>query len=62
MTAVAKETAEREAVLEADSAEETDQNDGSGETQEVDLTAVAKATPKTEAILKNIFAEEIKCG
>ena len=47
MTAVAKETAEREAVLEADSAEKKYKNDGSGETKEVNLTTVSKATAKT---------------
>ena len=52
MTTVAKATAETEAVLKEDSAEETDTNDGSGETLEVDLTAVAKATAETEAFLK----------
>ena len=49
MTAVAKETAETEAVLKEDSVEEIDTEDGSGETEEVDLTAVAKATAETEA-------------
>ena len=58
MTAVAKATAETEAVLKEDSAEETDTNDVSDETKEVDFTAVAKASPETEAVLDHNFAEE----
>ena len=56
MTAVPKVTAETEAVLKEDSAEETDTNDGSGETKEVDLMAVAKLTAETETVLKEDFA------
>ena len=52
MTAVPKVTAETEAVLKEDSAEEIDTEDGPGEKKEVDLTAVAKATAETEAVLK----------
>ena len=58
LTAVAKVTAETEAVLKEDSAEETDTHDGSDETQEVDLTAVAKARAETEEVLKK-DSEEI---
>ena len=52
MTAVAKATAETEAVLKEYSAEEIDTDDGSGETMEVCLTAVAKETAETGAFLK----------
>ena len=52
MKAVAKITAETEAVLKEDSAEETDTDDWFGETKEVDLTAIAKATEEREAVLK----------
>ena len=38
MTTVGKATAETEAVHKKDSAKETDTDDGSGETKEVDLT------------------------
>ena len=58
MTAVAKATADTEAVLKKDSAEEIDTDDGSGETKEFDLTAVAKATAETETVLKKDSAEE----
>ena len=59
MKAVAKTTAETEAVLKEDSAEETHTDDGSDEVKEVDLTAVAKATAEIEALLKEDSAEEI---
>ena len=46
-----------EEVLKEDSAEETDTDDWSGETKEVDLAAIAKATVETEAVLKQVSAE-----
>ena len=58
MTAVAKATAETEAVLKKDSAYERDAVGGSGETKEVHLTAVAKATAETESVHKEDSAEE----
>ena len=59
MTAFPKVTAETEAVLKEDSAEEIDIEDGSGETKEVDLMTVAKETAGTEAGLKGESTEEI---
>ena len=53
MTALAKATVKTE-----DFAEETETDDGSGETKEVDLTAPTKATVETEAVHKKDSAEE----
>ena len=55
MTAVPKVTAETEAVLKEDSAEETDTEDGSGEIKEVDLTAVQKQQQKQKQFSKKIL-------
>ena len=52
MTAVAKATAETEAGLKEDSAEEKITDNGSGEIKEVKLMTVAKATAETETVLK----------
>ena len=52
MTTVAKATAETEAVLKEDSAEEIDTDDGSGETMEGCLNAVAEEAAGTGALLK----------
>ena len=56
--AFAKATAETEAVLKEDPAQERDTGGGSGETKEVHLTAVAKATAETESVHKEDSAEE----
>ena len=56
MKAKPKETAE--AVHKEDSSDETETDDGSCETKEVDLTSVAKATAESEAVLKEDSAEE----
>ena len=56
LMALAKATVETEAVHKEDSETETD--DGSSETKEVDMTAVAKTTAETEAVLKEDSAQE----
>ena len=49
-----------EAVHKEDSSDETETDDGYGETKELDLTAVANATAEKEAVLKEDSAEETK--
>ena len=56
MTAVAKASAEKEAVLYHNFAEETDKDAESGETKKIDVTAEAQAT--AEAVLKEDSAEK----
>ena len=54
MAAKAKVTTE--AAHKEGSAEETDTDNGSGETKEVDLTTEAKETAETKEVLKEDFA------
>ena len=58
MTAVANATAEKEAVLKEDSAEETKTDYWSSESKDVDFMAFSKATAQTEAVHKENSAED----